>query len=56
MLAGTLAALATLASRGAAALATHSGLILAHGSGVVLAVLASVATVTTSIGHFIFNA
>ncbi len=54
MLAGTLATLAALAGAGLAALAAHDdGLILTHGS-VILAVLARIATVATSVGHFIF--
>jgi len=62
VLAGTLAALAGLATRlaaGLATLATHH-LVLASGGNVVaagiLAVLAGVATVATSVGHFIFRA
>lgn len=62
MLAGTLASLAGLAmglAATTAALATHH-LILASRSNVVLAILAGVlariATVTTSVGHFIFSA
>ncbi len=62
MLAGTLAALAGLATTlavGLAALAAHH-LILTSRSHVVaagvLAVLASVATVATSVGHFRFSA
>lgn len=58
MLAGTLATLAALAGAGLAstALAAHECiLILAHGGGVILAVLAGVATVATSHGHFIYS-
>jgi hypothetical protein len=57
MLAGTLATLAALAGAGLAstALAAHEGSLILAGDGVILAVLAGVATVATSHGHFIYS-
>ena len=57
MLAGTLAALAILAGAGlaATALAAHEGSLILAGDGVILAVLAGVATIATSHGHFIYS-